>query len=338
MAEQTVQHKPVGISFGFMDSLLAEVAGVPQAALHLDVDAICRAYDAIVPVARRLGIDPPAPRLAGFSYNHVSTLGAKVTLTLDTPEPHLAPCIGSPAEIDNLAEPADYLNTPVVAERLELLERLRQRRPDAALTIGHEYQGPITTAALLMGPDFFMLPYDDPDRARRLLEFSVRSAVNYSRTIKQHLDLPVRPGGVGMPDDFAGMFDPATFAEFVVPAWEGMYAGQQATRRSLHSEMLREDHLRYLAPLKIDMYDPSVNHYLTPETVKRSCPVPFGLRIWPSEVMVRSADELVAQYRHLATFGPAWIMFHLDCLAHEPKIAAVMEVARELAEEPASDG
>lgn len=325
-----MQGRGIGISFGFMDSLLAEVAGVPQAALHLDVDAICKAYEAIVPVARRLGIDPPKPRLAGFAYNHVSTLGAKVTISMDAPEPHVATCIHDPREIDKLREPADYLADRIVTQRLELMEKIKRRRPDAVNFIGHDYQGPITTAALLMGQDFFMLPYDDPVRAHALLEFCVRSAVNYSRTLRIHMGRPVTPGGVGMPDDFAGMFEPETFGEFVVPYWEGMYAKQQATTRSLHCEMLREGHLHYLKQLQISEYDPSVDHYLTPEIVKRSCPVPFGLRIWPSEVMSQSAEELAARYRYLASFGPRWIMFHMDSLANEAKIAAILKVAREL--------
>ena len=62
MSETRTGH-PYG--FSFSDTLLAEIGGVPQSALHHDVDAICRAYEAIVPVAERLGVDPPQPRLAG---------------------------------------------------------------------------------------------------------------------------------------------------------------------------------------------------------------------------------------------------------------------------------
>ena len=52
--------------FSFSDAVLAEAAGVPLRALHFDVDAICAAYDAIRPVAERLGVSVPRPRLAGF--------------------------------------------------------------------------------------------------------------------------------------------------------------------------------------------------------------------------------------------------------------------------------
>ena len=64
------------LSFAFADALVAEAGGVPQAALHTDVDAICHAFDAVRPVAARLGVDSPKPRLAGLAYvlRHVSPL------------------------------------------------------------------------------------------------------------------------------------------------------------------------------------------------------------------------------------------------------------------------
>ena len=40
--------------FSLVDSLIAEVGGVAQPALHLDIDAICHCYEAIVPVAERM--------------------------------------------------------------------------------------------------------------------------------------------------------------------------------------------------------------------------------------------------------------------------------------------
>ena len=317
-------------SFSFTDSLLAEIADVPQALLHYDVDAICRAYDAIVPVADRLGVPQPTPRLAGFAYTHVSTLGAKVLITPDSPEPYVYPCIESLEDIDRLKEPEDYLAAGVIPERLETLRKLKQRRPDAMNFIGHDYEGPITTAVLMMGDRFLMLPYDDPRRAHRLLEFCVHSALNYCRSVREYLGLPVNPGEVWVPDDFAGMFPPEIFAEFVVPYLEKMYSGQQATRRALHSELIRPEHLPFLEELKIDVFDPGTDQYLTPEILRDQCPVPYQLRIKPSEVVSMSADELVQLYQRLASCNPIVIQFSLDRLSDEPKIAALLEIARQM--------
>jgi hypothetical protein len=289
-----------------------------------------RAADAAAPLARRLGVDPPAPHLSGLAYIHVSTLGCPVTISPDAAEPGCAPCIRGPQDIDDLREPADYLRAGLVPARLELARRLKARRPDASEHIGHDFEGPITTAALMMGPAFFTLPYDDPARAHRLLEFCTRSLLNYSGLLRAHQGRPVRPEPGGFPDDFGGIFPPEMFRRFVMPYWEMTYQGMQATWRGLHSELLREEHLPMLEELKIAEYDPSVDQYLPPEVLKRSCPVPFTLRIWPAEVMSLPAEELVELYRYRAGFRPTVITFHLSCLAEEPKIAALLKVAREL--------
>ncbi|MDP6112592.1 MAG: uroporphyrinogen decarboxylase family protein [Planctomycetota bacterium] len=325
--------RPQPFSFGLADSLLAEVGETPLDALHGDVDAICHCYDMIRPVADRLGIDHPRPRLAGFSYSHLSALGGEIVFAAGS-EPNIIPCVRSLKDIDELAEPDDYLKCGVVPERLQTLDRLLARRPDAVPGIGHQYEGPVTTAALLMGQDFFMLPHDDPERAHRLLSFGVQSALNYSLAIRQHFGQPIGPRPVGIPDDFAGMFSPPMFAEFVVPYLEQMYAGQQATVRNLHSELLRVDHLPFLKELDIAVFDPSADQYLTPELLSEHCPVRFTGRLQRWHVRHNSAIQLQEMYRHIASFEPVSISFYLGSLEEEPKIAALLEVARELAAEP----
>lgn len=313
-----------------MDSLLAEAAGVPQDALHHDVDAICRAYNAVAPIAERLGVETPQPGLAGFAYCHVSTLGAQVHFA-DGSEPNVRPIIKEPADIDRLREPTNYLFAGVVPDRLETLHRLSERRSDVRNSIGHTYEGPVTTAALLMGPDFFMLPYEDPTRAHRLLAFCVESALNYADAIRMYLGVSVGPQPISIPDDFAGIFPPALFPEFVVPYWEQMYEGMQATERRLHSELLRQEHLPFLADLNIAVFDPSADQYLTTELLHEKCPTPFTARILSWRVRDYSEKQLQAMYRHLANFKPVTINFHMGFLEEEPKIQALLRVARELA-------
>ena len=318
-------------SFGIADTAIAEAGGVSLYDLHTNVDAICRAYEAIVPVAERLGVEPPRPSMAGVAYSHVSTLGCEVKITPEAVEPWVRPCITRPEDIDRLREPEDYLSRGIVPERLRLAEELKRRRPDASTRIGHDYEGPVTTAALMMGQSFFTLPLDDPARAHRLLEFVTRSAVNYAKAIRTHQGRAPTGGQQGICDDFAGIFGPDLFAEFALPYWKMMYELLEAESRFMHSELLRAEHLHFLADAGIDVYDPSVDQYLTPEILKQHCPVPFTLRMWPAEVRDHSAEELVEMYRHRASFQPVSITFSLCQLCEEPKIAALLEVARELA-------
>lgn len=322
----------MGQRFGFSltESLLAEVAGVRQWDLHFDVGAMIRAAGAVAPVTERLGVGAPKPHLAGFSYCHVSALGCEVVFPRENPEPWVGPIIRAPADIDALAEPDDYLSAGVVPQRLALAAELKKRCPDASEHIGHDFEGPVTTAVLLMGQDFFTLPLEDPARAHKLMDFCVRSSLNYCRVLRERQGRAFGGGPAGIPDDFAGIFGPEQFSKFAAPYWERMYEGLGATRRSLHSELLREEHLPFLEQVKIDEFDPSVDPYLPPETLKRSCRVPFTLRMWPSEVMSCSAEELVRMYRHRASFHPTVITFSLARLAEEEKVAALLRVAREL--------
>jgi hypothetical protein len=314
--------------FGFFDSLAAELAGVPMAAMHTDVDAMIAGADAMGPLAERLGVPWPAPHIADLAYVHVSTLGAKVDLPPGAAEPSVSPCIRTSADIDGLREPGDYLAAGLVPRRLKLVAELRRRRPGASPSIGHDMEGPATTAALLMGPEFFTLPHDDPARARKLLAFCTRSALNYARLINDLQGTPLT-SDVEFPDDFAGMFSPSVFRDFVMPCWEQIYRELGATRRSVHCELLRPGHLPMLEELKINSYDPSVDQYLQADDLRRHCRVGYGLRIWPSWVQDKSAEELVALYRRFLADRPQYIMFHLHRPADEPKIAALLSVARE---------
>ena len=315
--------------FGFADSVAAEAGRVPLDALHRDAAAIIRAFDALVPVAERLGVSPPRPRLAGFAYNHVSALGAQVVFPKGS-EPNVLPVLRSPEDIDALREPQNYLDAGVIPARLRLAEELRSRRPDASASIGHAFEGPVTTAVLLMGEKFLTLPYDDPVRAARLLTFCADSAVNFARALSERNGGGLKPGPRGIPDDFAGMFPPPVFEEFVLPAWERMYEGLLATERYLHSELLRPAHLRYLAWLRIAEYDPSADQYLTPELLAERCPVRFTGRIQSWHIRDLTPCELQAMYRRIAACRPSSISFYMSALEEEEKIRSLLDTAREL--------
>ena len=324
--------RPQPYSFGIADSAIAQAGGVPLDALHHDVDAICRAYDAIAPIAQRLGVPPPRPRLAGFSYCHVSTLGAPVTFAKGS-EPNVSPILHRPEDIDTLHEPADPLASGVVPQRLAALERLLERRPDAHRGIGHAFEGPLTSASLLMGPEFFTLPHTDPERAYRLIAFCVDSSLRYAHAINTHFGKPDTPGPAGIPDDFAGIFPPGVFAQFVVPYWDRMYQGLRATQRHLHSELLRVEHLPFLTGLRISVFDPSADQYLTPQILRAHCPVSFTGRIQSWHIRDKSPHELQTLYRSIAACAPTNISFYMSFPHEEEKIRAILRTARQLAGE-----
>ncbi|MFH1477565.1 MAG: uroporphyrinogen decarboxylase family protein [Verrucomicrobiota bacterium] len=319
-------------AFSFSESLMAENAGVSLKSTHFDVDAILKAYDGVKPLADELGVDAPKPRLAGFCYPHIVSLGAPIEFAEDG-EPNIFPLIHTPAEIDHLKEPDDYLAAPLIQQRLKICEELVRRRNDAVPKfIGHLLEGPITTAVLLFGQDFLTLPYDDPKRAHHLLNFCTESALHYIAALHRHFygDAPVEPGPCGIPDDFAGMLPPEIFGEFVVPYWNRLYEGLKATERHLHSELLREVHLPFLRDLNISYFDPSADQYVTPELLARSCPCPFRSCIQAWDLRDLTAEQLEKLYRKIAASKPYVIAFHMSKLAWLSKIKHLLKLARAL--------
>lgn len=318
--------------FSFSDSLLAEVGEVPQSSLHLDIEAICKAYEAIKPLAERLGVAPPIPRIAEFCYTHLAALGCEVVYSARA-EPTVRPLIHSLEEIDELKEPKDYLQAEVIQQRIRICEELRKRYPESPGFIGHLLEGPATTAALIMGPSFFTLPYDDPGRAHMLLEFSTHSALNYAHAISKYFGSPIQPGPGGFPDDFGGIFPPSIFEESVVPYWEKTFQGLEATTRSLHSELLRVEHLPFLEQLEVDYFDPSADQYLTLQTLHEHCPCKFSCTILASHAHNLSEQQLEELYKEMARYRPSSISFSLESLAEEPKIKHLLQVARAMKNE-----
>jgi uroporphyrinogen-III decarboxylase len=316
-------------SFSITDWAIAEAGGVRLDQLHTDAEAICKGVDAARPVAERLGIDAPIPKLAGFCYAPLAELGLPIEFPEDS-EPIARPIIGTPEEIDTLEEPDDYLASPVTQQRLRVVDELKRLHPDAGTGIGHMVEGPVTTAVLIYGHDFLMLPTDDPERAHRLLDFSVRSMLHYAEAVYANWGGAIEPSPRGFPDDFAGMFAPAQFEEFVVPYWDRLYDGLKSTRRSVHSELLHVEHLPFLEQLGLEHYDPSADQYLTPEQLRDHCPCPFSLSIHPWHVHDMSTDELEDYYRHLSSFGPDCISFCMKSLDEEPKLQRLLAVAREM--------
>lgn len=314
--------------FGFTDPVLAELAGVTQRDLHLDVDAIIRAYKLAGELAAELGVAPPAPRLAEFTYTHIVALGTQVTFTEYEPKP--TTLLTTPEDIDNLREPEDYLAAELIQQRLKLAEEIVRRWPGAPLFIGHLFEGPVTTASLLLGPAFFTLPYDDPARAHKLMQFSVTSAFNYARAITRRFSGVEGAFPQGFPDDFAGIIPPKLFGEFVVPYWEQVFEQLNSSERFVHSELLRVGHLPFLKDLRVDCYDPSADQYLNPDLLKQHCPTRFQLRIQDWDIANLSEEELKAMYRRYASYNPKLISFYLSRLVDVPKVKAILEAAREM--------
>jgi len=142
----------------------------------------------------------------------------------------------------------------------------------------------------------------------------------------------VELGPRGIPDDFAGMLPPKIFGEFVVPYWNRVYEGLNATERYLHSELLREEHLPFLRDLNIKYYDPSADQYVTPELLSKKCPCPFRSCIQSWDMRDLTVKQLEKLYRDKALCKPYVISFSMKEIRELEKVKRLLKLARELAD------
>ena len=165
------------------------------------------------------------------------------------------PCLRSNYDIDHLQKPR------ICAGRLgEVLERTRAyaRYVDERLPVRvMDFQSPFTTVEQLLGSErFFVLPYDDPERLKNLMEIVTDFSIEFFQAQIGAAGQSVCPGvwppiwlpecvGIQMSDDNLVNVSPDIYEEFVVPynnrvacAFGGLF---------LHSCTIRE---KYLAVLK----------------------------------------------------------------------------------------
>ena len=88
--------------------------------------------------------------------------------------------------------------------------------------------------------------------------------------------------------------------------------------------------MRFLKEAGITTFDPSADQYLTPKQLRDHCPAKFSLRILSWHIRDLSTSDLQDLYRELASYHPTSISFPMTWLADEPKIRALLEVAREM--------
>lgn len=260
---------------------LAPLAGVPFHLLFTDRDAIVDSWNKGLPLAlARLWPEVPfgKPCWAHNSYGHVNGLGSTLVFPENSEVAH-TPVFASLADgIRALERDVDFTKAGLFPFYLELWDKLKKAFPEMTIPFGLGCEGPVTTAWLLRGHDFFTDLYDDPAGAKRFLLLCTDSLHRYRAALFAVNGWPVNPaGGAYVADDGAAMVPPALWPEFVMPALARFYG--QSTRRGLHMEDLTADHLPFLTELGITDYDPSVSRKISPALILRHAPgVPFTWR------------------------------------------------------------
>lgn len=310
-----------------------ECAGTTLGAYYLDAETMWRTQEVGRAHFRvEYGVELGGHRAEAPAYVGVAALGAAVVFPADDMPQVRGHLLQRPEEVERLVIPESYLETPAMRPFVAIRDWM-QARAGARIPLGAGLEGPITTAKLLRGQEFFLDLYTAPKAAHRLLEVATESFIRFSQEVRRANGAPVDTGGTGIADDFAGLISPAMWPEFVLPYYRRIYEAFGDGPRGHHSELLRPGHLRYLCELGVTRFDPGQDQYLSIESIREAVPtLPFE---WNLRTVADLLQGTPAQIRHAyadaVARGATAMMAEICRGTPAENIRAFVGVAREFA-------
>ena len=241
-------------------------------------------------------LKPRQPSAAPLSYGHLVCLGAPLTIPEDG-EPNIAPpahSIDEAIELLKAAKDVDFTKHPIYQQYYDMWQYLKKEFPGQNVPFsGMGVEGPVTSAELFRGQDFFIDVMEEPEKTLEYLDLMTESCIRFTHTIrKTNGDPPVRAQGTGLADDFASMIPTGMWEEFVIPFWNRYYEGLTTGHRFLHCENMCPEQIPYIKLAKVDHYQPSVADRLTLENVKANTDLPFDWLLYAYHVTSMSDEEI----------------------------------------------
>jgi len=274
----------------------------------------------------------PALQVPVSAYEGVAALGGKLVFPavhqpMIRDQGHI---LQSPEDIDALAVP-DPWHVERFRTHFEVWRHLQDRFPDQAVGLSAGQEGPVTTAVLLRGSGFFEDCLLDPRRAHRLLSVCTDTYIAFAQAVQEVTCAPAG-GGVGICDDHAGNLSPSMWSEFVLPYYERIYTGLRAASRSMHTELVRREHLHLLGRLDLDHINFGENQYISVRDVVEELDVPFDWHIKTVSQMLQGTPRSIdAAYRQAVSDGAPEMSCELAVGTPPENVRAYVAVAQEYA-------
>ena len=215
-----------------------------------------------------LKLNTPAPH--PISYMHLLALGGTLDMRSGG-EPNVHPFaddIDEALELAKAHEHFDYDNMKEAHDRFEMCAYLQKRFPGENVSSfsGFGHEGPVTTAVLMRGSDFYCDIYEEPEKCKELLKMLSEGAGRHANFARLKTGGKINDYAYSICDDFAALIPPDMFGEFVIPYWYTF--GDTTTldkprRFFLHCEGMTPKHLGVLADANINHFQPSVSPALT---------------------------------------------------------------------------
>jgi uroporphyrinogen-III decarboxylase len=322
--------KPIPWRIAIPAEVRCEYAGTRQGDYYTDIEAYLytervfpERFEQTTGYRPAPGLSVPMP-----AYEGVAALGGELFFPAQH-QPMIRDqgrILREPEEVDTLAVP-----DPGQSERFQMhVERwhdLRRRFPDRHVGLSAGQEGPVTTAVLLRGATFFEDCLTDPGRAHHLLSVCADTYIAFVRAVREVTGAS-QEGSVAVADDHSGNLSPAMWPEFVLPYYERIYTELGATRRSMHTELVRRQHLPLFASLRLDHLNFGENQYLTVRDVVQALQVPFDWHIKTvAEMLQGTPDQIQAAYRQAVADGAPAVTCELTVGTPPENIRAFVQVA-----------
>ena len=250
--------------------------------------------------------DAGAPAI---SYGHLAALGARINYPQDS-QPNTERMFDSIGEgIKWLRRDRDFGDNGLFKRYVKYTDMLRNYFRDNEIKLtGLGWQGPVTSAVLLRGQDFYIDIYENPDEAKEFLKLITESVIKYVKFLRKVNGQPeTDKNGSGVSDDFAALISPDMFEEFVIPYWKRHCEGTSSGGpRGLHCEGLCRQHLKFLDAAGFCHFQPSVSPKLTCQMLAKELKMPFDWLIPPHEFMMMSKEEIERWVDETVVCGPSF--------------------------------
>ena len=201
-----------------------------------------------------------------IAYMHLVALGAKLEMR-DGGEPNIRPFASDIDEAIGILksrENFDYASMKEANALLELCEYLGKRFPDEGVSkfAGFGHEGPVTTAVLMRGSDFYCDIYEEPEKCKELLQLIAESSGRHANFVRLTSGGKINDYAYSICDDFAALLPPDMMSEFVFPYWYvfgDTTTLDKPTRFFLHCEGVTARHLDTFHEAHINHFQPSVS-------------------------------------------------------------------------------
>ncbi|MCD6165086.1 hypothetical protein J7K19_00085 [bacterium] len=326
-AEGVQEKKGILWGLGIPEEVETEYTGVKLGEYYADPEIMLQTQLKTQEIFRQLyDFDKRGVGPAYSSYVEASMLGAEVIFPEDNVPMVKEPVLKEAKDVYKL-KVLDPYKEGLMSRAIQTYRYMKKRVGDKLPVNLGGTEGPITTAVILRGQDFFIDLFLHPKEAHKLLALVTEVSLMLREVIEKVTGEPI--GGTGICDDFSGLLSPEQYEEFAFPYQKQIYEAFGHEGRGMHSELLRREHLKFLPRLGVTSFDPGMDQYLTIEDIKTEIDIHFSWNLKTSDDILQGTPETIrAKYEQAVAEGAPEIVTELCRGVPRENVRAFIEVAR----------